>query len=312
MTGRKADRKASRCRRVWQAAALMLAFALPLHTGLWAAPAEDSVIGELGSVTTSYEDTLHDVALASDLGFVELVAANPGVDPWLPGEGTLVLLPTRHVVPDAPRKGVVINLPELRLYYFPPDGGAVQTYPLGVGRAGLTTPVGDTRIVRKQEKPTWYPTKSTRADNPDLPAVVPPGPDNPLGEYAMYLGWPTYLIHGTNNPWGIGRRVSRGCIRMYPKDVERLFPQIRPGTPVTVVDQPIKLGWWDGDLFIEAHPTQRQVDQIEATGDFEPVDDVSLTERVLAAAGEAARRVDWARVRQAATQRRGYPVQITR
>lgn len=277
-----------------------------------AAASDGSIVGELRSATTRYEDTLLDVALAHDLGYVELVAANPGVDPWLPGEGTLVLLPDRHILPDAPRRGIVINLAELRLYYFPANGGAVQTYPLGIGREGLTTPLGETRIVRKREKPTWYPTKATRADNPGLPAAVPPGPDNPLGDYAMYLGWPAYLIHGTNNPWGIGRRVSRGCIRMYPRDVARLYPQVGLGTPVTVVDQPLKFAWHDGELYMEAHATQRQVDQIEADGSFEPQQDSMLPQLVLDAAGDAVARLNWKRVREAVAQRRGYPVQITR
>ena len=159
-----------------------------------------------------------------------------------PAAETLLTLPTQFILPDAPREGIVINYGELRLYHFRKDE-PVQTYAIGVGRDGFELKFGQTKIVRKKEKPTWYPTESTRRDKPEVGTVVPPGPDNPLGEYAMYLGWPTYLIHGTNKPYGVGRRVSRGCIRMYPAGVERLFAEVPVGTPVTAVDQLVKAGW---------------------------------------------------------------------
>jgi L,D-transpeptidase ErfK/SrfK len=272
---------------------------------------EPIIVGRLATYRTSHDDTLADVALRFNLGYVSLVAANPGIDPWVPGEGTEIVLPLAHLLPDAPREGIVINLPEMRLYFFDKDGG-VQTYPLGVGREGLETPRGTTEIKRKAENPIWYPTAATRADDPELPAAVPPGEDNPLGTRALYLGWPAYLIHGTNRPYGIGRRTSRGCIRMYTEDVERLYPQVPVGTKVTVIDQPIKLGWSRGELYLEAHPTKAQADQLEINGafDFELPD--GLIERINAAAGQEANRLDWATVRQAALERRGYPVKITR
>ncbi len=273
--------------------------------------AEPIIVGQLATYRTRYEDTFAELALRFDLGYVELVAANPAVDPWVPGEGTEIVLPTAHILPDAPREGIVINLPEMRLYFFGENGG-VQSFPIGVGREGLGTPSGTTEIKRKTENPTWYPTPATRADNPELPAAVPPGPDNPLGTRALYLGWPAYLIHGTNRPQGIGRRVSRGCIRMYPEHVERLYPQVPVGTKVTVVNQPIKLAWSRDDLYLEAHPTPEQADQIEITGSFDYELPDGLVERVGAAAGPAANRVDWSAVRQAALERRGYPVRITR
>ena len=130
--------------------------------------------------------------------------------------------------------------------------------------------MGQTKIVRKKEKPTWYPTESTLRDKPEVGTVVPPGPDNPLGEYALYLGWPTYLIHGTNKPYGVGRRVSRGCIRMYPQGVERLFAEIPVGTPVTAVNQPVKLGWHMGELYLEAQPDFAQIDELEETQGISP------------------------------------------
>lgn len=286
-----------------------------LAVALLMAPATyaNDVIGEVRTMTTVYEDTLLDIARENGLGLIELMAVNPGVDEWLPGEGTRIVLPTAHVLPDAPRRGVVVNLAELRLYYFPPDGGPVETFPIGVGRDGFMTPQGQTKIVRKTDGPSWYPTANTRADRPELPAVVPPGPDNPLGEYALYLGWPTYLIHGTNMPWGVGRRVSRGCIRMYPENIEYLFGKIPTGTPVTVVSQSVMLGWHEGDLFIEVHPSPEQVDQIEVEGEAAPVavPEQSDPDRILAAAGDQIWRLDWPAINEALERRQGIPVRIT-
>ena len=177
----------------------------------WAASGDD-LVGRMGTHVTVFEDNLLDVARENDLGFVELRAANPDVDPWLPGADTRIILPTAHLLPDAPREGIVINLAEMRLYFFPEPGGAPATYPIGIGREGWTTPTGSSRIVRKAEEPSWYPPESIRAERPELPAVIGPGEDNPLGHFALYLDWPAYLIHGTNRPWGIGRRISSGVL----------------------------------------------------------------------------------------------------
>lgn len=273
--------------------------------------AQPRLIGEMGETTTSYEDTLLDVAHREGVGFVELVAANPGVDPWLPGEGTRVVLPTRHILPAAPAEGLVINLAEMRIYYHPADGGAVETFPIGIGRAGKATPVGRTRITAKRKDPAWYPTPETLADNPGLAKVVPPGPDNPLGAYALDLGWPSYLIHGTNNVWGIGRRVSRGCIRMYPAHIEALFARVPRGTPVNVVDQPIKFAWQDGALYMEAHTTQAQAAQLERTGRFAPDADLELARLVGRALQGRLVALDWGRIERAAAERRGIPVKVS-
>jgi len=271
--------------------------------------------GNLSEATTyraSYQDTLLDVARRFNLGYVEMVAANPEIDPWLPGDGAEIVLPTVHLLPDAEPEGIIINLADMRLYYFAEPGAAPRTYPIGIGREGLTTPLGETELTRKAKDPTWRPTARMRAEDPELPAVVPPGPDNPLGHRAMYLGWPAYLIHGTNKPWGIGRRVSSGCIRMYPEDVEELYELVDTGTKVTVVDQPVKFGWMEGDLYLEAHPSQEQSDQLEAYGRFEPELPRSVVDQVVAMAGEDAQRLDWSRIRQAVVERRGYPIRITR
>jgi L,D-transpeptidase ErfK/SrfK len=257
-----------------------------------------------------HEDTLIDLAVAHGLGFIEVVMANPDVDPWLPGEGTLVFLPKVHLPPDAQPRGIVINLPEQRLFYYA-KGALVRSYPIGIGRDGHATPVGKTTIVRKQANPTWYPTASTRADDPTLPAAVPPGPDNPLGNRAMYLGWASYLIHGTNKEYSIGRRGSRGCIRMYSNDSMALFDRVAIGTPVAVVDQPIKLGWLQGALYIEASPTIAQVRQWEEKGKFDPVSPPDVREMVRREAGDAAGLVDWVAVDRAIAERRGIPTRIT-
>lgn len=276
------------------------------------APAADSLSGALRYHMVQDEDTLVDLARTYDLGFVELVAANPGVDVWLPKSGTRVVLPTANLLPDAPRRGIVINLPELRLYHFPSDGQPVESFPLGVGRDGWLTPTGATSVVRKVVGPTWFPTERTRADRPELPASVPPGPDNPLGTHALYLGWPTYLIHGTNRPFGVGRRVSRGCIRMYPEDIVKLYAKVAIGTPVTVVDQPVKVGWHQGELYLEVHPTLAQVDQLENGSRFqaEPIDD--LWRRLRLVAGEAADRLEWSTALRTARERTGVPIRVTR
>ncbi len=272
-------------------------------------------VRETASYQTAYEDTLLDVARQFNLGYVEIVAANPGVDPWVPGEGTEIVLPTVHLMPDladANPDGIVINLAEMRLYFFEKPGAAPRSFPIGIGRDGLKTPIGITKVVAKRKDPSWRPTARMREEDPELPEVVDPGPENPLGTRALYLGWPEYLIHGTNKPPGVGRRVSSGCVRMYPEDVETLFKMVKVGSNVTVIDQPIKLGWIDGDLFIEAHPTQEQSDQLEALGRFEPQLDSRIVDRVLAHASNDRRRLDWSRVRSAIVERRGYPVRITR
>ncbi len=274
----------------------------------------DDLIGEVQTYTTRYEDTLLDIARTTQLGLIELMAANPGVDPWLPGEGRRIILPTAHVLPDAPRQGIVVNLAELRLYFFPAGDGPVTTFPIGVGREGAATPLGATKIVRKKKDPAWYPPKSIRDEDPELPSVVPPGPDNPLGQFALYLGWPAYLIHGTHQPWGVGRRVSHGCIRLYPESIEWLFGKVPVGTPVTVVKEPVKLGRRNGELYLQVHPSLAQVDQIETEGipDPEPAPERADPDRILLAAGDQIWRLDWNAITWALHERQGLPIRITR
>ncbi|WP_414040053.1 L,D-transpeptidase family protein [Acidithiobacillus sp. M4-SHS-6] len=222
-------------------------------------PPGDNLVGAIQSVTARHEDTLSDIARQYDLGYDQITAANPEVDPWLPGEGTRIVLPTEYVLPDVPRQGMVINLAAMRLFYYPPvqagQAPEVITYPIGVGREGWGTPLGKTRITAKLVDPSWTPPESIRkehAENGDpLPAVVPAGPDNPLGQFALRLALPGYLIHGTNKPWGVGMHVSHGCIRLYPEDIAALFAQVPVGTPVLIVNQPWLLGLDNGHDYLQ-------------------------------------------------------------
>lgn len=235
------------------------------------------LVGYEQTVAADYDDTLLDIARRNGIGQEEILLANPGVDRWLPGEGAEVVIPSRYVLPDTPREGLVLNLPEMRLYYFPePAEGEtreVQTFPVSIGRMDWGTPLGATTVVRKQEDPPWYPPESIRKEHAEqgdpLPRMVPPGPDNPLGRHAIRLGIPGYLIHGTNKAFGVGMRVSHGCVRMLPEDIESLFPQVERGTPVYIINQPVKAGWYGGKLYLEVHPpleeypmTEREMDDL--------------------------------------------------
>lgn len=222
----------------------------------------NDVVGELQVIVARQEDTFLDIARAYDLGFDELEDANPDVDAWLPGAGTRIVLPTQFVLPDGPREGIVLNVGTKRLFYFPkPVVGqprVVITHPVGIGREGWQTPIGTTRVVAKKKDPVWTVPASIRrehaAEGNPLPARVGPGPDNPLGAYAMRLGFPSYLIHGTNKPDGIGMRVSHGCVQLFPEDIESLFGQVAVGTSVRIINEPQLLGWRGDNLYLEVHP----------------------------------------------------------
>ncbi len=233
------------------AAGQSVALELPLP------PEGEDVVGQIRVIKAKYEDTFAAIAETNDLGYSELVAANPGVDPWLPGEGTDIILPTRFILPPGSREGIVINIAEYRMYYYPAGGSVVHTYPLGIGREGWGSPVGSTRISAMTANPAWYPPKSIReehaADGDPLPTVVPPGPDNPLGPYKMSLAIPGYLIHGSNKKFGIGMRVSHGCFRMLNNNVLELSRMVKVGTPVRIIDEPYKFGVSDGKVYLEAH-----------------------------------------------------------
>ncbi|MDO6441891.1 MULTISPECIES: L,D-transpeptidase family protein [unclassified Marinobacter] len=211
--------------------------------------------GQLGVFTTRYEDTFAEVGSQLALGYLELVKANPGVDPWLPGEGTTITLPRQYVLPEARREGIVINLAEYRLYYFTEDG--VQVYPVGVGSAENPSPLTDAKVTMPLESPAWYPPASIRAEyeasGDFLPRMIPPGPENPLGTHALLLSEKGYLIHGTNKLFGVGMPVSHGCFRMYNEDISRFVYQVNKGTSVQIVNDPVKMGLSGGEVWLEVH-----------------------------------------------------------
>ena len=237
---------------------------LPARASVYPLPGDGSpVIGENGSMTTVYEDSLPDLAQRYSLGYYEIIRANPGVDVWVPGAGKRLTLPGQRILPPGPRDGIVVNLPEHRLYFYPkPKRGekpAVITYPVSIGKMDWRTPLGETRIVSKVRNPTWTPPESVRKEHAErgdvLPKVVPAGPDNPLGLFAMRLAVSgSYLIHGTNNPLAVGMAVTHGCIRMYPEDIAALFPLVPVGTKVRLINEPVKVAWVEGQLLLEVHP----------------------------------------------------------
>lgn len=272
-------------------------------------PAQD-ILGQVRLHVASGDDTLPDLAVDNDLGYGELLAANPGVDPWLIPRGRVIVLPGAHILPRAARRGIVVNLGDQRLYFF--RATAVHSFPIGIAVEEGDMRLGITRILRKQENPAWYPPPSVRQESPGLPDVVAPGPDNPLGSRALYLEWPRVLIHGTNKPYGVGRRVSHGCIRLYEPDIEQVYGEAAIGLPVAFVFEPVKLGWSSGMLYLQVHPTLDQIDALENNEVADQDEPPELGAMVRASAGAAAVRVDWDAVALAARRRSGLPVAIVR
>ena len=277
------------------------------------APGQKAV-GEIRHYVVQPGEGLNDIARRFDVGYTALAAANPGVDQFNPGVGRQLLIPSLYILPDAPRQGIVMNLGQYRLFYFPPSGDRVFTYPIGIGVIGWKTPLGATRVVRKEVNPTWYPPPSIRAqhaaEGDDLPAVVPPGPDNPLGTYALYLGWPKFLIHDTNKPDGVGRNVSHGCIHLYPSDIAQLFPMAGVGTPVRAVIQPATAGWRGDELLLSVFPSQSQVEEIDIDHPVHPEPAQGVDSLVRKEAGSLGDLVDWGAVRRAANQRNSVAVAV--
>jgi L,D-transpeptidase ErfK/SrfK len=284
----------------------------PLDSNRFPLVEGEDIVGQLQVTAARGEDTFVEFARTYGLGFDELRDANPGVDPWLPGEGTPVVLPTRFVLPEAPREGIVLNVAVKRLFYFPPaaEGEApeVETYPIGIGREDWATPTGETSVVARARDPVWFVPASIRKEHEEmgdpLPAQVPPGPDNPLGTRVLQLGLPGYLIHGTNKPAGVGMRVSHGCVRLYPEDIESLFERVPVGTPVRIVNQPLLIGARGNEVFLESHPPLGEDSR-------DPRDD--LDERLEARArtlpnGQAV--VDVVRLETITAEQRGFPVSI--
>lgn len=269
------------------------------------------IAGSLTRYTVRHGDTLYSIARRHDLGIVEVMAANPGIDAWMPPEGAVMTLPTAHILPPGPREGIVINLPELRLYYYP-NPRTVFTFPVGIGKEGWQTPTGETKIVQKRKDPVWIPPPSIRAEKPDLPRVFPPGPDNPLGTHALNLGWSGYVIHGTNRPYGIGRRSSHGCIRLYPEDIPVLFSMVGIGTKVRVIDAPFRAGFHGGNLFVSVSPHLSQSDEILNHGFVRTPVRTDGIESILRQTAPEGFMIDWNAVNRALQYPSGLPAMVGR
>lgn len=272
-------------------------------------PNGENVVGSIQHTYSQPGETMGEVGRRYDIGYHEMIEANPDINPDKQlSKGTELVIPSRFVLPHAPRVEVVINLAELRLYYYPPGEGTVITEPVGIGRVGWYTPVGTTKIVAKVKDPSWRPTPHVRAEAEKigymLPEVWPPGPDNPLGAYALRLGWASFLIHGTNNPDGVGKRSSAGCIRMFPEDIDMLFHRVKVGSSVTVVNNPIKVGWQGGQLFIEAHKP------LEELGGYQQSDTIELVNAVHAATQNSHVRIQWQHAYEAVKEKSGLPAVI--
>ena len=280
-------------------------------------PAHEDVVGVVQTTVIGKEDTLPDIARRFNVGYEEMVRANPGVDPWLPGEGREVVVPTRFILPDAPREGVVINVAAMRLYYYPKHAKGtpqtVVTHPIGIGKVGWQTPEGVTQVVARVKDPVWVPPVSVRKEHLEdgdvLPPKVPAGPDNPLGAYMFRLGWPSYLIHGTNKPYGVGMRSSHGCVRLYPEDIAILFESVPIGTPVRVVNQPYVLGWHGDELYVQVYGALEDDKRAWQHGPkslLKKAGKTPLWQRIRAHDED----IDWERARLLSETPRGVPVSV--
>ncbi len=298
----------------FQVCALALASPLTLATQYPLSSPDALMFGELETITTHGEDTLPDLARRYSLGYEEIQKANPGVDVWLPGEGTSVLIPNQRLLPQTAREGIVVNLPEHRLYYYlkPKKGEVPQvvTFPVSIGKMDWNTPLGKTRIVDKRKNPTWTPPESVRKEHAErgdpLPKVVKSGPDNPLGLYAMRLAITpgAYLIHGTNNPIAVGMAITHGCIRMYPEDIEALFPLVPVNTPVWLINEPVKVARVDGQVWLEVHPP------VDAEGQRAEIDLEGFYALANAALGETPAAIHWDLVLETLKKADGMPQMV--
>lgn len=276
------------------------------------------IVGHVQKTIVGKEDTLPDIARRFDVGYEEMLTANPGVDPWLPGVGREVVVPTQFVLPAAPHEGVVVNVAAMRIFYYPPhkkgEPQIVFTHPIGIGKVGWKTPEGTTKIVSRQKDPVWVVPKSVRdehaEDGEKLPAQVPAGPDNPLGQYMFRLQWPSYLIHGTNKPYGVGMRSSHGCMRLYPEDIAVFYDLIPIGTKVTVVNQPYLFGWRDGTLYLQAYSVMED-DSRDWSKNRKRLLAKLLNPKLQKKITDHDNEIDWQRVGDLAHTPRAVPVPIT-
>lgn len=257
-------------------------------------------IGGLQLYEVGKNESLIEIARRFDLGYNSIVDANPGVDPFLPRPGTVVTIPTAWILPGATTRPIIIvNLPEYRLYYFPKEStGTVVTFPLGIGDEGTDTPVGEYTVVEKLTNPSWYVPWSMRGKATGLPGLVPPGPGNPMGSHALRLSRDSILIHGTNRPWGIGRRSSHGCLRLYPEDIVTLFDLAQKGMRVLILNQPVKIGARGDRVFVEVHRYEGEEPTVGEA--LHMLSDSNLLVRT-----------DFSKLIQAFAEKRGVPVDVT-
>jgi L,D-transpeptidase ErfK/SrfK len=291
----------------------------PVPTHTFAIDPATDIVGVVQKTRATKEDTLTDIARRFNVGYEEIVRANPGVDPWLPGENREIIIPSQFILPNAPREGIVINAAAMRLFYYPKvkkgEQQYVHTYPIGIGKVGWKTPEGVTKLVRKQKDPTWRPTASIIKEHlkergEKLDPVIGPGPDNPLGRYAFYLGWPTYMVHGTNKPAGVGLRSSHGCIRLYPEDIAVLFETAPLGTPLRVVNQPFLFGLYDGELHIQAFDVLED-DPRDWKKAQAKLLNKAMAERIQKELAARKEKIDWDAVARLSNEPRGIPVSVT-
>ena len=276
------------------------------------------IVGYVQKTVVGRDDTLPDIARRFDVGYEEILLANPGIDPWLPGVGREVVVPTQFVLPAASHEGVVVNVAAMRIFYYPKhkkgEQEVVYTHPIGIGRVGWKTPEGTTKIVGRQKDPIWTVPKSVRnehaEDGDKLPATVAAGPDNPLGQYMFRLGWPSYLIHGTNKPYGVGMRSSHGCMRLYPEDIAVFFDLIPIGTPVTVVNQPYLFGTRDGALYLQAYGVMEDDSRDWSKNRKRLLANLANPKQRQRAA-ERDKDIDWQRVGDLAHSPRAVPVPVS-
>jgi L,D-transpeptidase ErfK/SrfK len=291
----------------------------PVPTHRFEIDATTDIIGVVQKTQATKEDTLTDIARRFNVGYEEIVRANPGVDPWLPGEGKEIVIPSQFILPNAPREGIVINAAAMRLFYYPKmkkgEKQVVHTYPIGIGKVGWKTPEGATKVLRKTKDPVWRPTASIIKEHLEergekLEREVKAGPDNPLGRFAFYLGWPTYMVHGTNKPAGVGLRSSHGCIRLYPEDIAQLFELTPIGTSLRVVNQPYVFGWHEGALHIQAFDVLED-DKRDWKKAQAKLLNKAMAERIQKELAARKEKIDWAAVAKLTEEPRGIPVSIT-
>ncbi|MGH8317975.1 MAG: L,D-transpeptidase family protein [Steroidobacteraceae bacterium] len=291
---------------------------LPVQTERFLLVPGQDMVGAVQIVKVRKGQTLSDIGRLFNVGYGEMTRANPKVDPWIPKPGTTVVVPTQYILPDAPHRGIVVNLAAMRLFYFPPhqrgEPQVVITHPVGIGRRGWKTPQGVTHVLWHEKNPVWRVPPSILAEHlkegEPLPKVVGPGPDNPLGDYALHLGWPGYLIHGTNKPVSVGWRVSHGCVHLFPEDIAQIYNMVQNGTEVRVVNQPYVFGWRNGRLYMQSSGPLKD-DKRPWTKHSRRLLALTLTHSQRKELKRHDETVDWSRVAQLVDAPAGVPVPVS-